>query len=58
MIYQKVNIQRERITKDGIKKFQNLHTTDPGTGTVHKYDFIEFPIDKKTFTIYKDDTIF
>lgn len=51
VVYEKVNAWREHITKDNIKKFQNQHTTDPGTGTVHVHNFIEFSLNKKTFTI-------
>ena len=43
---------------DDIKKFKNSHTTNPGTGTVYVHNFIEFLIDKKTFTIYKHGTKF
>ena len=36
----------------------NALTTDPGDGTVYEHNFVQFPMDTKTFTIYKDGTTF
>ena len=58
VVYEKVNTHRQRITKDEIKKFANNLTTDPGNGTVYEHNFVQFPQDTKTFTIYKDGTTF
>ena len=58
MIYEKVNTLCQCVTKDEIKKFCNAFTTDPGDGTVYEHNFIQFPMDTKTFTIYKDGTTF
>ena len=57
-IYMKVNTDRCRITKDDIKKFANVLTTDPADGTVYEHNFVQFPPTTKTYTIYKDGTTF
>ena len=41
-----------------IVKFKNNYTTHPFSGDVQEHNFIEFPMDKKTFTIYKDGITF
>ena len=58
MIYEKVNTRHQCITKDEIKKFSNALTSDPGEGTVYEHNFVQFPMDTKTFTIFKDRTTF
>lgn len=59
LIYEKRRAQAQ-ITKNDIKKFQNILTIKPGdlTNTQLELNFICWPANKLNFLIYKDSTIF